>query len=411
MRKKHPFVGIIVAFFIIAFSISPQMRSLYAMPEQVLLYEEGGAVAELPYPLTIALSEECREVAWVSGESKLESSPHLVVRLFDFIPVKHIAVEQRPALKVLAGGHSIGVTMQMSGVLVVGFSTVTDVSGEEKEPARDAGVRIGDRIVTINDVPITDDQEVAALVHQSGKEGQDITIGIVRDGEEATVICRGVFCAETQSYRIGLFVRDTAIGIGTLTFCEPTNGSYGALGHVITDSDTNEEVVCASGTIMPASVSIVHHGLAGHPGEKIGVTWEDEKAWGTIEKNTPCGIYGTLSVEIVNPFYPDVIPIASRSQIREGQAEILTVVDGETIESFAIEIEKLRHQSSAEEKGMLLHVIDDDLLTRTGGIVQGMSGSPIIQDGKLVGAVTHVLVNDPTRGYGIFIENMIDEIE
>lgn len=408
MRKKHPFVGIIVAFFIVAFSISPQMRSLYAMPEQVLIFEEGGAVAELPYPLTIALSEECREVAWVSGESSSESSPHLVVRLFDFIPVKQIAVEQRPALKVLAGGHSIGVTMQMSGVLVVGFSAVTDTSGEEKEPARDAGVRIGDRIVTINDVMITDDKEIADLVHQSGKEGQDITIGIVRDGEEDTIICQAVFCADTQSYRIGLFVRDTAIGIGTLTFCEPIKKSYGALGHVITDSDTNEEVVCASGTIMPASVSIVHHGMAGHPGEKIGVTWEGAESWGTIEKNTSCGIYGTMSVDIENPFYPEVIPIASRSQIKEGRAEILTVVDGETIESFEIEIEKLRHQGSSEEKSMVLHVIDDDLLTRTGGIVQGMSGSPIIQDGKLVGAVTHVLVNDPTRGYGIFIENMIE---
>ncbi len=411
MRKKHPFIGIIVAFFIVAFSISPQMRSLYAMPEQVLIFDEGGAVAELPYPLTVALSEECMEVARVSGEGGTETSPHLVVRLFDFIPVKQIAVEQRPALKVLAGGHSIGVTMQMSGVLVVGFSTVTDASGEEKEPARDAGVRIGDRIVTINDATITDDKEVADLVHQNGKDGRDIIVGIIRDGEADTVICQAVFCAETQSYRIGLFVRDTAIGIGTLTFCEPTKGSYGALGHVITDSDTNEEVVCASGTIMPASVSIVHHGIAGHPGEKIGVTWEGAESWGTIEKNTPRGIYGTMSVDIENPFYPDVIPIASRSQIKEGRAEILTVVDGETIESFAIEIEKLRHRSNAEEKGMVIHVIDDDLLTRTGGIVQGMSGSPIIQDGKLVGAVTHVLVNDPTRGYGIFIENMIDEIK
>ena len=411
MRKKRPFIGIIVAFLIVAFSISPQMRSLYAMPERVLMFEEGGTVAELPYPLTIALSEECREVARISGESRSESSPHLVVRLFDFIPVKQIAVEQRPALKVMAGGHSIGVTMQMSGVLVVGFSTVTNASGEEREPARDAGVRIGDRIMTVNDTLITDDKDVADLVHHSGKLGQAVNIGIIRDGEEELVTCQPVFCAETQSYRIGLFVRDTALGIGTLTFCEPTTGRYGALGHVITDSDTNEEVVCASGSIMPASVSIVHHGMIGHPGEKIGVTWEGAESWGTITKNTRCGIYGTMSANIKNPFYPEALPIASRSQVREGQAQILTVVDGETIESFEIEIEKLRQQGSSVEKGMVLHVTDDSLLTRTGGIVQGMSGSPIIQDGKLVGAVTHVLVNDPTRGYGIFIENMIEEIE
>lgn len=411
MRGKHPFIGIIVSFLIIALSISPQMRSLYVMPERVLLYEEGGMIAELPYPLSVELSEDCRSVAWMMQSAESDTSPHLVVRLFDFIPVKQVAVEQRPSVKVMAGGHSIGVTMQMHGVLVVGFSAVTAASGIEEEPARDAGIKIGDRIVTINGIPISDDKQVAELVHKSGAAGSDISLGVVRDGETENIICQTVFCSETQSYRIGLFVRDTAIGIGTLTFYEPTDHSYGALGHVITDSDTNQEIVCASGSIMPASVSLVHQGIVGHPGEKIGVTWENAESWGTIEKNTSFGIYGKLTVDALNPYYPEAIPVASCSQVREGRAEVLTVVDGETIESFAIEIEKLHHQNRATEKGMLIHITDEDLLTRTGGIVQGMSGSPIIQNGRLVGAVTHVLVNDPTRGYGIFIENMLDEIK
>lgn len=411
MRKKHPFLGIIISFFIVALSLSPQMRSLYAMPERILLFEEGGAVAGLPYPLSAELSEGYQRVAWMPGSTPSDSSPQLVVRLFDFIPVKQVAVEKKPSIKVVAGGHSIGVTMQMSGVLVVGFSTVTNMNGVEEEPAREAGVQIGDRIVTINEVQITDDKQVAELVDQSGKEGKDVTIGVVRDDQEETIHCRTVFCHETQSYRIGLFIRDTAVGIGTLTFCEPTDHSYGALGHMITDSDTNQKVVCASGTIMPASVSLVHQGIVGHPGEKIGFSWEDSSSWGTIEKNTPFGIYGKMMVEVENPLYPELVPVASRSQVKEGKAELLTVVDGETIEAFAIEIEKLHHQNRAEEKGMVIHIVDEDLLTRTGGIVQGMSGSPILQEGRLVGAVTHVFVHDPTRGYGIFIENMLEAAE
>ena len=409
MRGKHPFIGIIVSFFIIALSISPQMRSLYAMPERVLLYEDGGTIAELPYPLSARLSEDCRSAMQMIPSAASDSSPQLVVRLFDFIPVKQVAVEHKPSVKVMAGGHSIGVTMQMEGVLVVGFSTVTVANGIEEEPAREAGVQIGDRIVSINGTQITDDQQLADLIHRSGTAGKDIVLGIVRDGEDETVSCRTSFCSETQAHRIGLFVRDTAVGIGTLTFYEPTDRDYGALGHVITDSDTNQAVICASGSILPASVSLVHQGISGHPGEKIGVTWEEEQAWGTIEKNTPFGIYGKLTAEVTNPHYPKAIPVASRSQVSAGRAEILTVVDGEKIESFAIEIEKLYHQNKASEKGMLIHIVDEDLIMRTGGIVQGMSGSPIIQNGRLVGAVTHVLVNDPSRGYGIFIENMLDE--
>lgn len=411
MRGKHPFMGIIISFFIIALSISPQMRSLYAMPERVTLYEDGGTIAELPYPLSARLSQDCRSAMKMSDSAVSDPSPHLVVRLFDFIPIKHVAVDHMPSVKVMAGGHSIGVTMQMDGVLVVGYSAVTAVSGVEEEPARDAGIKIGDRIVTINGVPITDDQQVATLIHQGGMDGKEIVLGVMRGEAMENIICRTVFCAETQAHRIGLFVRDTAVGIGTLTFYEPTDRSYGALGHVITDSDTNREVVCASGSIMPASVSLVHQGIIGYPGEKIGVTWEGEASLGTIEKNTSFGIYGKLTADLSNPYYPEAIPVASRSQVSAGRAEVLTVVDGEKIESFAIEIEKLYHQNSAEEKGMLIHIVDEDLIMRTGGIVQGMSGSPIIQNGRLVGAVTHVLVNDPSRGYGIFIENMLNMIE
>ena len=408
MRGKHPFFGIIVSFLILVISISPQMQSLYAMPEQVLLMEEGGAIASLPYPLSIELEEtHSRTMPMLTG-SRVASSPELVVRLFDLVPIKRVAVEMKPPCRVLVGGHSIGVTMKMNGVLVVGFSKITDVSGSTRMSARDAGVRIGDRIVAVNACAVQADREIARLVQEYGEKGQEIILQIARGDEEITILCHAIYCYETQSYRIGLFVRDNAVGIGTLTYCEPNTKEYGALGHIITDSDTNEAVICASGEIAPANVATVQQGEAGHPGEKIGTCEDDTAVWGTIERNTPSGIFGKMAIEPTNPLYPETVPIAAGSQVREGEAELLTVVDGERIEAFSVEIEKINPDQYKQGKNMLIHITDKNLIERTGGIVQGMSGSPIIQNGKLVGAVTHVLVNDPTRGYGILIENMLD---
>lgn len=407
MRGKNPVIGILVAFLVVLLGISPQMRSLYAMPERVSMMEEGGRVADLPYPLSLAMERDGRFPLITAA--KVDVSPHLVVRIFDFVPLKRVAVDMKPPIKVMVGGHSIGVTMQMSGVLVVGFSLVTDVSGSSATPARDAGVRVGDRIVTVNEQYVSGAEEVAEIVHRAGVEGRDIVLNIVRDEKLLTKRCRAIYSYETQSYRIGLFVRDTAIGIGTLTYCEPTTHSFGALGHIITDSDTNEEVVCASGEIVPAGIAQVQQGENGQPGEKIGAYTGRENVWGTIEKNTPCGIYGKMTTDITNPLYPNVVPVAACSQVREGAAEMLTVVDGETIESFQIEIEKINRHDRKQGKNLLIHIVDQNLIARTGGIVQGMSGSPILQDGRLIGAVTHVLVSDPTKGYGILIENMLKE--
>lgn len=407
MRGKHPFWGVIVAFLLIVISISPQMRSLYAMPDRVVMRQDGGVAADLVYPLTLSWELDQQDGALMTAANR-EASQHLVVRLFDFVPIKRVAVDMKPPIKVMVGGHSIGVTMQMSGVLVVGFSSVTDASGNTQNPAKDAGVKMGDRIVALNERYVSGDEEVAQMVHQVGKEGAEIALDIVRDGELLTKRCRVVYSYETQSYRIGLFVRDTAVGIGTLTYYEPTTNTYGALGHIITDSDTNEEVACASGEIVPANVAMVQQSESGQPGEKIGAVTQEKTVWGTIEKNTPCGIYGKMTVAIDNPIYPKAVPVAAGSQIREGDAKMLTVVDGEQIEAFDVTIEKINVRDRMYGKNMVIRIIDPKLIARTGGIIQGMSGSPIIQDGRLIGAITHVFVNDPTKGYGIFIENMIE---
>jgi stage IV sporulation protein B len=214
---------------------------------------------------------------------------------------------------------------------------------------------------------------------------------------------------ETQRYRIGLYVRDSAAGVGTLTFFYGKTQTYGALGHVITDNDTNQPIDCDEGKIVMATVSGIHQGKRGQPGEKIGVFIEEDQIIGDIQKNTNFGIYGRLTNQIEHQLYPEALPVASMSQIQIGPAHMLTVVDGEKIEPFAIDIQKVNLQESPEGKGLVIQVTDKRLLEKTGGIVQGMSGSPIIQNGKIIGSVTHVFVHDPTKGYGCFMDWMLME--
>ena len=232
-------------------------------------------------------------------------------------------------------------------------------------------------------------------------------ISIKRDEQILKKIVYPQYCYETKSYRIGLFVRDNAGGVGTLTFWDPVTKKYGALGHVITDSETNQKLQIRQGKILSAHIENIQKGRIGNPGEKIGIFLKDTE-FGDIKKNEQCGIYGTLHKELVNPQYNEAIPVLYANQVHTGKAEILTVVRGQEIKKYEIIIEKIQH-GRTDGKNMVIRISDSKLLKETGGIVQGMSGSPIIQDGRLIGAVTHVFVNDPSRGYGVFIEKMLLE--
>jgi len=214
---------------------------------------------------------------------------------------------------------------------------------------------------------------------------------------------------ESGRWRVGLYIRDGASGVGTLTFYHPASRKFGALGHVIAENETKKPFEFAEGLITAADVVRIQKGKRASPGEKITKQLESGPRLGIIEKNSRFGIFGRLSGAVRNPLYPEPIPVAMASQVKEGPAEMLTVVDGQKIERFQIEIVRLMRQPTAEGKNMIVQVTDPRLLSETGGIVQGMSGSPIIQDGRLVGAVTHVFVNDPTRGYGVLIEWMLQE--
>ena len=337
------------------------------------------------------------------GQVKLEFS------LFGRIPLRQITVNVLPEVYLVPGGHSIGIKLHSKGVSVVGFYYFEE-AGRSISPAREAGVRIGDTIISIDGEEADNVNRVAALLEQAG--GKPVTLLISRDGAETTVLVEPVYAPADGSYRIGLYIRDSAAGVGTLSFYNPVSKRYGALGHVILDTDTNKPINIQNGSIVKAKIIDIKAAQRGLPGEKTGIFMEQDSFRGNIDKNSPFGIFGSIhEFQYGSTGLSEPVPMALASQVQTGPAEILTVVEGEEIARYQIEIEKLAYQTGPSGKGIVLRVVDEELLQLTGGIVQGMSGSPILQNGRLVGAITHVFVNDPTRGYGIFMEWMHQEAE
>ncbi|EAX47901.1 peptidase S55, SpoIVB [Thermosinus carboxydivorans Nor1] len=414
--------GIIIAISIVAFCLTPQFRHIYSLPPHMRIIEGETALFTVNFPLTVTVNSDFDPSIRLHSDTPLYALSRPVslqpvklgkavveFRLLGLIPVRTVQVDVTPPLKLVPGGHSIGVVLHSQGVIVVGNSPVLSQDGQYYTPAKDAGIAVGDVILSINGTPVNNDAQVAEIINEAGKEKSPVDILIKRGDSRAQVTVTPVLCSDTKRYRIGLFVRDSAAGVGTLTFYEPVSRTYGALGHIITDSDTNQPIDCEQGKIVLATVSGIQHGKRGQPGEKIGVFIEEGQMLGDIRKNTPFGIYGKLETLIENNLFHEAIAVASMSQVQTGPAEMLTVIDGQTIERFSIEIQKVNLQEVPEGKGLVIKVTDSRLLEKTGGIVQGMSGSPIIQNGKIVGAVTHVFIHDPTRGYGCFVDWMLME--
>ena len=290
--------------------------------------------------------------------------------------------------RLIPGGNTVGMALELDGVSVVEFTN---------DLAKHAGLRCGDLIVAVDDKPITTVGELQEAV--SAAQGRMLRLTVQRDGKERQL---KLSPADTpQGPKLGLLVRDRLMGIGTLTYYNADDGTFGALGHGVNSADTGELLPMKEGILLPTAVDSVEKGKAGAPGSLKGSLCGGESC-GEIQKNTPQGIFGTMS-----PMDSEALPVASSDMVKKGNAEILSNVRGTEVRRYAVQIVEL-YPSDCHERNLLLRVTDPELLNLTGGIVQGMSGSPIIQDGKLIGAVTHVLVDDPTQGYGIFIENMLN---
>ena len=305
--------------------------------------------------------------------------------------------------KVIPMGRAVGIKLFSDGVMVVGLADV-DTGGGSENPARQCGLREGDIITHINSEEVDSIEEVQSILQDLS--GERMSIRAMRGDREVQMTAQAVKCSADGCYKLGAWIRDSMAGIGTMTFYDPATYVFGALGHGVSDVDTARLMPLQSGSIMYAEVSDVKRGVVGAPGELHGV-FRVEQDLGELYANTASGVFGTLTDEKLTGGAA-AVEVAERSQIKTGKAVILSNIAGDRVEEYEVEITRVYPDGGGENRDMTLKVTDRRLLEATGGIVQGMSGSPILQNGRLVGAVTHVLVNDPTTGYGIAIGTMLD---
>lgn len=323
----------------------------------------------------------------IQGIGKIE----LDLNLFGMIPVKNITVSVLPKTKVVALGNSIGLKLYTEGVLIVGKTEI-----EGKKPYENTGLEEGDRIISIDDKKITSTDELIEAVNSS--QGKEIQIKYIGDEQQEETV--NIIPAKTQEneYKLGLWVRDAAAGVGTLSFYIPETGMFGSLGHGITDIDTENLITISNGELVTTNIVSIQKGEKGKPGEIRGSIDGSSKI-GDVSKNTNFGIFGTITNKNILNISNEEIDILNRNEIKIGKAQIICELEKGKKEYYDIEIQDVYVSNNKDNKSILIKVIDNRLLEKTGGIIQGMSGSPIIQNGKFVGAVTHVMVNDPTRGY------------
>lgn len=318
-------------------------------------------------------------------------------------PGEHKAVG-KVGTTVIPMGRTVGIKLFSDGVLVVGLS---DIQTKETtaSPAKEMGLKVGDVITHVNDREVDTIEEMQSAIQTLA--GERMTLKVLRQDKQLQ-LCGAAVCSRQGTYQLGTWIRDSMAGIGTMTFYDPKSDVFGALGHGVNDVDTAQLMTMQSGSIMHSSVTDVKKGVSGVPGELHG-SFDLKRDMGQLYANTQAGIFGTLEDEsLVKGAKP--VEIARRSQIKTGAATILSNVAGEDVKEYQVEIMHIYPAVEGEMRNLMIKVTDPELLEQTGGIVQGMSGSPILQNGRLVGAVTHVLVNDPTRGYGILMENMLTAV-
>ncbi len=322
------------------------------------------------------------------------------LKMFGIIPFSKANVRVVGEMQVAVLGNPFGMKLYTKGVLIVDVSDIPTSDGN-RNPAKDAGLKIGDYILTAEGKKVSTNEDLVDLVENSG--GGKIALQIMRENKQQTVYITPVLSSDTNTYKIGVWVRDSSAGIGTLTFYSPSTDIICGLGHGVSDEDTGKLLKIQSGEIVSAEIFDIEKGEKGSPGQLKGRLTSN--TLGEIRLNCNGGIYSSITGEI--PF-DNLTEVALKTEVRDGSAQILCTTNGDTPKLYDCKISLKKGKLNAQTQNMIVTVTDSRLLEETGGIVQGLSGSPILQNGKLIGAVTHVLVDDPTKGYGIFAENMLE---
>lgn len=366
------------------------------IPDEIYVSEKGGQNVEELLKRPFLTFDEAVPV---SGNG----SYLLPCRLLGVIPFKQIKVTPEVQRSIFVSGSTVGMYMETDGVLIIDTGEILSEGGETKEPAKNI-VKPGDYIVALNDEKISRKKD---LIDDLKKlEGEEVILDVVRNGKTVPVSITPAKDKQGE-YKLGIWVRDNTQGIGTLTFVDE-KGNYGALGHGISDVDTGELLEIQNGALYQAQILGIQKGAKGSPGELSGlIRYEPGKIIGSIETNSKNGIYGHFTGDRKSPISLKKMPVGYKQEVTEGEASILCCVEDE-VKEYQAEITKIDMNHSDTNKSFVIRVADPKLLSVTGGIVQGMSGSPVLQNGKIIGAVTHVFVQDSTSGYGIFIENMME---
>lgn len=409
------------AFYIYEWNRMPEVIYVESGKEQIIdfhipasgeLYRESVEAGNYIVPAVESIShstmaEQCVEIDF-SKEIVLcgatDEAYCADLKLFGVLPYKTVRIETMDSHKVIPSGQTIGIYVKMEGIYVIDIGDFTTMQGDTVKPCENI-LQSGDYIIAVNGEEVTRKKDFTEIVYNSG--GEALLLTIKREQEELDVKVTPALSRD-GSYKIGAWIRDSLQGVGTMTFVEE-DGDYAALGHAVRDADTNELVEISSGALYETSIVSISRGEEGEPGSITGlIQYEKDKKIAEVEDNTNCGIHGTIiKEEWLEDAIAQPMEIALRQEIKKGDAYIISAISG-TCEKYAVEIEEINYNCSEKKRSLTIRVTDERLLDMTGGIVQGMSGSPIIQDGKVIGAVTHVLVNHPEKGYGIFIEEMLE---
>lgn len=386
----YALVGTLLSLFILIYGTMKDH-----IPDEIFVYADEETDWETFFQEPLISYDETVEVSQ-------NGSYQIRCKWLGVLPLKTIKVHTVEKQEVLVSGSPVGIYMETKGVLVIDSGEITDREGIRRTPAEHI-IQLGDYICEIDGKVLTGKRQLMQLVREN--QGEPMELQVIRHQETIKLEMTPVE-TEDGSYKLGIWVRDNIQGIGTLTYVEP-NGTFGALGHGISDADTGERLEISDGDLYRADILSIRKGTAGTPGELRGViNYREENRIGTICGNSQYGIRGQLEPGKYSESMKK-IPTGLKQEIQTGKAEIRCDI-GDGIREYQCEILEIDSNARDTNKCFVLRITDDDLLSRTGGIVQGMSGSPVLQNGKLIGAITHVFVNDPTKGYGIFIENMME---
>ena len=386
----YALVGTLLSLFILIYGTMKDH-----IPDEIFVYADEETDWETFFQEPLISYDETVEVSQ-------NGSYQIRCKWLGVLPLKTIKVHTVEKQEVLVSGSPVGIYMETKGVLVIDSGEITDREGIRRTPAEHI-IQSGDYICEIDGKVLTGKRQLMQLVREN--QGEPMELQVIRHQETIKLEMTPVE-TEDGSYKLGIWVRDNIQGIGTLTYVEP-NGTFGALGHGISDADTGERLEISDGDLYRADILSIRKGTAGTPGELRGViNYREENRIGPICGNSQYGIRGQMEPGKYTESMKK-IPTGLKQEIQTGKAEIRCDI-GDGIREYQCEILEIDSNARDTNKCFVLRITDDDLLSRTGGIVQGMSGSPVLQNGKLIGAITHVFVNDPTKGYGIFIENMME---